>query len=79
MIRPILLALVAAATVSAAAPAPAPAPLPRVQVHAGGHYLQAGDGKPFFWLADTAWQLVHSTTREECCTTSARARARGSP
>ena len=66
MIRPILLALVAAATVSAAAPAPAPAPLPRVQVHAGGHYLQAGDGKPFFWLADTAWQLVHSTTREEC-------------
>ena len=23
------------------------------------------NGKPFFWLADTAWELIHSTTREE--------------
>lgn len=48
-----------------AAPAPRAA-LPRVVVHPGGHYLQTEDGKPFFWLADTAWQLVNSTTREEC-------------
>lgn len=41
-------------------------PLPRVEVHPGGHFLQTADGRPFFWLGDTAWQLVHSTTREEC-------------
>ena len=40
--------------------------LPRVRVHAGGHHLQLEDGRPFFWLGDTAWQLMHDTTREEC-------------
>ena len=50
---------------AAAPPAPT-APLPRVVVHPGGHYLQTEDGRPFFWLGDTAWQLVHATTREEC-------------
>jgi hypothetical protein len=35
-------------------------------VSAGGHYLQTSDGKPFFWLGDTAWELIHHTTREEC-------------
>jgi hypothetical protein len=39
-------------------------PLP-VSVSANGHYLVTSDGRPFFWLADTAWELVHSTTREE--------------
>jgi hypothetical protein len=39
--------------------------LPRIQVHADGHYLQTADGEPFFWLADTAWELIHHTTREE--------------
>lgn len=24
-----------------------------------GHYLQFKDGKPFFWLGDTAWELFH--------------------
>jgi hypothetical protein len=41
-------------------------PLPRVQVHSGGHLLQTEDGRPFFWLGDTAWELIHRTTREEC-------------
>jgi hypothetical protein len=40
--------------------------LPRIQVHPHGHFLERADGKPFFWLADTAWELIHSTTREEC-------------
>ncbi len=40
--------------------------LPVVQVHSNGHYLQTADGRPFFWLGDTAWMLIHSTTREEC-------------
>lgn len=41
-------------------------PLPRVTVHPGGHFLQTDDGQPFFWLGDTAWELIHHTTREEC-------------
>jgi Protein of unknown function (DUF4038)/Putative collagen-binding domain of a collagenase len=44
----------------------AAASLPAVQVHADGHYLQTADGRPFFWLGDTAWELIHRTTRDEC-------------
>jgi hypothetical protein len=40
--------------------------LPRIRVHPSGHFLQTEDGDPFFWLGDTAWQLVAGTTREEC-------------
>lgn len=40
--------------------------LPRVVVHKDGHFLAGEDGAPFFWLGDTAWQLIHSTTRDEC-------------
>ena len=40
--------------------------LPRIEVHAGGHYLETEQGKPFFWLGDTAWELIDHTTREEC-------------
>jgi Protein of unknown function (DUF4038)/Putative collagen-binding domain of a collagenase len=40
--------------------------LPRIQVDSSGHFLQTKDGRPFFWLGDTAWQLISSTTREEC-------------
>jgi len=40
--------------------------LPRIQVDATGHFLQTENGKPFFWLGDTAWQLIVGTTREEC-------------
>lgn len=39
--------------------------LPRLQVSAGGHYLQTVDGKPFFYLGDTAWELFHRLNREE--------------
>ncbi len=28
-------------------------------------FLVTADGKPFFWLADTAWQLIHDLNREE--------------
>ena len=41
------------------------APLLPIEVNAGGHYLQTSDGKPFFWLGDTAWQLIDGTTRDE--------------
>jgi hypothetical protein len=30
-----------------------------------GRYLQKPDGIPFFYLADTAWELFHRLTREE--------------
>ncbi|GBF77654.1 hypothetical protein PA598K_06214 [Paenibacillus sp. 598K] len=30
-----------------------------------GRYLEQADGTPFFWLADTAWELFHKLTREE--------------
>ena len=41
-------------------------PLGAVSVNPGGHYLQTSDGRPFFWLGDTAWQLIDQTTRDEC-------------
>ena len=40
--------------------------LPRVAVRPSGHFLQTDDRRPFFWLADTAWEPIHHTTREEC-------------
>ncbi|GAC1661371.1 MAG: glycoside hydrolase family 140 protein [Candidatus Acidiferrum sp.] len=40
--------------------------LPEIRVDPSGHFFQTKDGKPFFWLGDTAWQLIDSTTREEC-------------
>src|SRR5688572_24028008 len=32
---------------------------------ADGHFLVTPDGRPFFWLADTAWELFHRLDREE--------------
>ena len=65
-----LLAIAILGPIALAAPAQAQAParssLPRVEIHPAGHYLKTADGRPFFWLGDTAWQLVHSTSREEC-------------
>jgi len=40
--------------------------LPAIRVNAGGHYLETNDGRPFFWLGDTAWELIHASTRDEC-------------
>ncbi len=34
-------------------------------VHENGHSVITKDGKPFFWLADTAWELFHRCDREE--------------
>jgi hypothetical protein len=39
--------------------------LPRIQVHPNGRFLMQADGRPFFWLADTGWELFHRLTREE--------------
>lgn len=37
----------------------------RLEVSANNRYLVTEDGKPFFWLADTAWELFHRCDREE--------------
>ncbi|HEU5078491.1 MAG TPA: glycoside hydrolase family 140 protein [Opitutaceae bacterium] len=39
--------------------------LPAIQVNRDGHYLETADGRPFFWMGDTAWRLIHGTTRDE--------------
>ena len=58
--------LVAALLVAGALQAtPAAAVRGRLQVAPNGRYLQFQDGTPFFYLGDTAWQLLHRTTREE--------------
>ena len=35
------------------------------QISADGRFLLRNDGAPFFWLADTAWELFHRLSREE--------------
>lgn len=37
----------------------------QLQVSQNKRFLQTADGKPFFWLGDTAWELFHRLTREE--------------
>lgn len=36
-----------------------------IEVSSDGHCLTLADGTPFFYLADTAWELFHRTTRQE--------------
>lgn len=37
----------------------------QLRVSDNRRYLQTADGKPFFWLGDTAWELFHRLNREE--------------
>jgi len=37
----------------------------RLKVSSNDRYLITEEGAPFFWLADTAWQLFHRCDREE--------------
>ena len=41
--------------------APAPSPLKVIN----GRFLTDEQGRPFFWMGDTAWQLIHDLTRQE--------------
>ena len=41
------------------------APLPRLKVSENKRYLVTEDGKPFFWLGDTAWELFHRLDRRD--------------
>lgn len=65
-----LVALLSAWHVAIVCASAAPAPIPASAAHplrvspAGRHLVRA-DGRPFFYLADTAWSLFHRLTREE--------------
>ncbi|MDZ7604650.1 MAG: DUF4038 domain-containing protein [Cyclobacteriaceae bacterium] len=37
----------------------------QLRVSDNNRFLVYPDGKPFFWLGDTAWELFHRLTREE--------------
>lgn len=37
----------------------------RLRVSADAHSLETSNGRPFFWLADTGWELFHRLTFEE--------------
>jgi hypothetical protein len=52
--------LVGTPVVSAADPKP-----PKLRVSENKRFLVTEDGKPFFWLGDTAWELFHRLKREE--------------
>lgn len=39
--------------------------LPRLQVAENQRFLVTENGDPFFWMADTAWELFHRCDREE--------------
>jgi hypothetical protein len=42
-----------------ASPSPLAVNLPRIRVSDNHRFLVTEDGKPFFWLGDTAWELFH--------------------
>jgi inosine-uridine nucleoside N-ribohydrolase len=49
----------------AAAASALPAAPPGLRVSDNRRFLVTAEGKPFFWLADTAWQLIHDLNAEE--------------
>ena len=63
--EPLTRAEAAAALEAAVRQAGAAGPLPRLRVSEDGRRLETEDGRPFFWLGDTAWELVSRLTREE--------------
>jgi Protein of unknown function (DUF4038)/Putative collagen-binding domain of a collagenase len=42
-----------------------PQALAPVEVSQNGRFLQFSDGRPFFWLADTGWEMFHRASRED--------------
>src|SRR5215213_7819201 len=56
--------LVLAASLVASAQPPG-GDLLRLRVSDNHRFLVTMDGKPFFWLGDTAWELFHRASREE--------------
>lgn len=38
---------------------------PRLKISDNHRFITTADGKPYFWLADTAWELFHRLNRED--------------
>src|SRR6187402_630195 len=38
---------------------------PSLKISENKRFLVTADGKPFFWLGDTAWELFHRLNRED--------------
>lgn len=57
--------VVAFLVLAGAALAAEAAGLPELRVSANRRFLVTAEGRPFFWLGDTAWELFHRLNREE--------------
>lgn len=62
--KPMTLAALLATLISTQMPAYTQADRP-LRLSEDGHSIIRADGSPFFYLADTCWELFHRTTREE--------------
>jgi len=62
--RGLAIVFIALAVTARAAQTPATA-LPRLKVSDNRRFLVTADGRPFFWLGDTAWELFHRSNRED--------------
>ncbi|QEG32489.1 Putative endoglucanase [Gemmata obscuriglobus] len=60
-----LSACVLALVVTTAVHADEPRSLPKLKVSDNKRFLVTAEGKPFFYLADTAWELFHRLDREQ--------------
>ena len=56
--------LLACIGLAAAGPQPSRS-LPKLRVSDNKRFLVTADGKPFFYLADTAWELLHRLNRKQ--------------
>jgi hypothetical protein len=60
---PVVPALIAAAFIAFATPLSAALPL--LKVSDNQRFLVTAEGRPFFWLGDTAWELFHRLDQDE--------------
>jgi hypothetical protein len=60
----LIAAVLAALALNSSSATPVAAP-PGLRVSDNHRFLATAEGKPFFWLADTAWQLIHDLNEEE--------------
>src|SRR3954469_776615 len=58
--KPLILIALCVLALQATSPA-----APRLSVSENKRFLVTEDGKPFFYLGDTAWELFHRLNREE--------------
>ncbi len=63
--RAVRLSVLVLALVAALPAASSAQTLPRLQVSENKRFLVTADGRPFFWLGDTAWELFHRLGRED--------------